>query len=460
LSTIIWIERGLKNDMNEIKQWSELSPIERRDERFRRWSSPQGIEFISSEAEKRYKTRATRIIHALKLEESDRVPVEIPAGPFIAHYSGTDLKTIMYNVEEARKAFFKFYQDFDVDAFDSSGFGMPGRTYEILGYKAYRWPSYGLSPDASMVQFVEAEYMKADEYDAFIYNPLDYMLRNYLPRTWKVFEPLQNLPPVSALFGLPQWILSAATKIDIRNMSKTLARAGDDFQIWRTVVGECSRKAMAMGFPSFDGGMAIAPFDFFADSLRGTRGITMDMYRQPEKLLKALDLVTPLIIDSAVAAAEFSPSPLVLMPLHKGDDGFMSESQFKTFYWPSLRKVFLGLMEQGLVPAPIADGRYDTRLEIVKDVPAASMMFTFEKTDMFKAKKVLGKTMCIAGNVSASQLYVCNPQEVKEYCRKLIEICGKGGGYILTLGSTVDKGNSANMRAVVDAAHEDRVPQQ
>jgi hypothetical protein len=444
--------------VSENKEWAKLTPIERRDERFNKWLSPPGIEFISPDAEKRYKVRANRIINALKLQESDRVPVEIPAGPFIAHYSGTTLKNIMYNPEEARKAFFKFYQEFDVDAFDSSGFGMPGRAYEIMGYKAYRWPSYGLAPDATMVQFVETEYMKSDEYDAFIDDPFDYMLRTYLPRTWSVFEPLQTLPPISSLSGLPQWLLSAATRTDIRNLCKTLAAAGDDFDDWRKVVGECSSKATAMGFPSFDGGMAVAPFDFFADSLRGTRGITMDMYRNPEKLLKAMDLVTPIIVDSAVSMSKFSPSPMVLMPLHKGDDGFMSESQFKTFYWPSLRKVFLGLMEQGLIPAPIADGRYDTRLEIIKDVPAASMMFTFEKTNMFNAKKILGKTMCIAGNVSASQLYVCTPQEVKDYCKQLIEVCGKGGGYILTLGSTVDKGNPENMHAVVDSAHEFKVP--
>jgi hypothetical protein len=68
-----------------------------------------------------------------------------------------------------------------------------------------------------------------------------------------------------------------------------------------------------------------------------------------------------MINDSAVQAAKFSTSPLILMPLHKGEDSFMSQKQFETFYWPSYRKVLMGLINEGLVPAPIADGQFANR---------------------------------------------------------------------------------------------------
>jgi uroporphyrinogen-III decarboxylase len=51
-------------------------------------------------------------------------------------------------------------------------------------------------------------------------------------------------------------------------------------------------------------------------------------------------------------------------------------------------------------------------------------------------------------------LYTHTPQEIKEYCRQLIEVCGKGGGYILTLGSSVDRCNPKNLQAVIEAAKE------
>jgi uroporphyrinogen-III decarboxylase len=46
------------------------------------------------------------------------------------------------------------------------------------------------------------------------------------------------------------------------------------------------------------------------------------------------------------------------------------------------------------------------------------------------------------------------PEDVKEYCRKLIEVCAPGGGFILAGGAHVDKGNPENLRAMMAAAKE------
>jgi uroporphyrinogen-III decarboxylase len=149
-----------------------------------------------------------------------------------------------------------------------------------------------------------------------------------------------------------------------------------------------------------------------------------------------------------------SLSPFIFIPMHKGDDSFMGLKQFEKFYWPSYRRLLLGLINEGLVPAPVVDGSYNTRLEYLTDLPRTGMLWTFEKTDMFKAKKILGNTACIAGNVLASQLYTLTPKKIKEYCRKLIEICAPGGGYVLSLGSGIDKCDPANLHAILEAAEE------
>jgi len=46
------------------------------------------------------------------------------------------------------------------------------------------------------------------------------------------------------------------------------------------------------------------------------------------------------------------------------------------------------------------------------------------------------------------------PQEVKDYCRKVIEICAPGGGYVLAGGAVATETNEANLRAVMEAARE------
>ena len=74
--------------MDTAKGQPELTPEEKREERFKRWLEPTDVKFSSPEAEKAYRARATRFIKAIKLEEPDRVPVQIPAGSFPAYYAG------------------------------------------------------------------------------------------------------------------------------------------------------------------------------------------------------------------------------------------------------------------------------------------------------------------------------------------------------------------------------------
>ena len=51
---------------------------------------------------------------------------------------------------------------------------------------------------------------------------------------------------------------------------------------------------------------------------------------------------------------------------------------------------------------------------------------------MAQAKKMLGDTNCIVGNLPISIMSYRHAAEVKEGCRKLIETCAPGGGYILS----------------------------
>ena len=214
------------------------------------------------------------------------------------------------------------------------------------------------------------------------------------------------------------------------------------------------REAMSSGYPTLFGGQSHAPFDILADTLRGTRGIFMDMYRQPEKVLAAMDKVTQMNISVGLDGANMSGRPIVFFALHKGDDTFMSDKQYEKFYWPTFRKVIMGLIEEGLVPLLFAEGSYNNRLETIKDLPRGKVIWYFDRTDMFRAKKILGDNACIAGNVPASLLCTGTPKQVKEYCRKLIEVCGEGGGFILTGGASIDKGDPDNLRAMTEAAME------
>jgi len=427
----------------------------KREQRFERWLSAPGIRFVSPAAEQGYHARLTRIIRAIRMQVPDRVPCLLPAGQFPASYAGITVRTAMYDYEEMKRAWRRFLYDFDGDTCVIPGVSVTsGRLHEITKTRMSVWPGHGLAENAPMAQFVEGEYMKADEYDALLKDPGDFFMRVYLPRTLGAFEPFQKLLPFKRAFGMPAVFLGACMLPEVQEAFQAAIDAGKELAKFRQAVAEITKEAQAAGYPPFQGGFAHAPFDLFGDTLRGTRGIMMDMYRQPAKLQEAMEVVTPWIVEGAVSGADVSGVPIIFMALHKGDDTFMSEKQFETFYWPGLKKVILGLVAEGCVPLLFAEGSYNKRLEAVKDLPEGSVIWWFDRTDMARAKKILGDRNCIAGNVPTSLMCTGTPREVKEHCKNLIEVCGKRGGYILTGGAQVHNTTAENLRAMVEAAKE------
>lgn len=281
-------------------------------------------------------------------------------------------------------------------------------------------------------------------------------MRVYLPRIIGVLEPFSKLSPFHRVIemGDVSSFVSQYGRPEIRAAFDALFEAGEQAMKWREALATSNKRVMAAGFPILHGGHCLAPFDVLGDTLRGTRGIMLDMYRQQGKLIEAMERLTPLMIEWGVSDAHSAAMPLVLIPLHKGGDGFMSDEQYKTFYWPTLRKLILGLVDQGLIPLLFAEGSYNTRLEIIRDLPKGKVVWRFDQTDMARAKEVLGDRACIYGNVPSAILSTGTTDDVKAYCKQLIDVAGKGGGFILSPGAILDTAKPENVRAMIELTKE------
>lgn len=437
------------------KNWKEKSPAEKRRERFKRYLATSDIKFSSTKAAEAYRTRKKRLVSAYQIKEFDRVPVQLPFGILPAGYAGISLRTAMYDYAQLYLAWKKFLNEFEMDYYTGPGVVLPGRVYEMLDYKLYRWPGRGIPYNASELQFVEGEYMKENEYDDLIRDPSDFWARVYLPRIMGTLGPFSNLKPYTSMIEIATGYFTPFSRQDIQTTLQSLIEVGKEMEKWRAVVAKCSREAQVAGVPLPVGGSsARAPFDTLGDTMRGTQGIMKDMFRQPDKLLWAMDIIADISIHNALEETNANGGMIVSFPLHKGADGFMSDKQFENFYWPSLKKVILGLINEGLIVSLFAEGSYNTRLETVNEFPRGAVTWRFDKTDMAKAKKVLGDKCCISGNVPSSLISTGTPESITAYCRKLIETCAPGGGYILAAGSSVQKASSANIRAMLQAAKE------
>jgi hypothetical protein len=432
-----------------------LTPEEKRQQRYEWFLSTDGLKFDSKEAEESYKKRIKRMIDVYQVKEPDRVPVSVSVGVTPAYLNGTDFYTVMYDYEKLKQAWNKFNLEYtDLDSFATPAMVLPGKVYDLLDYKLYAWPGHGLPRHATGIQFVEGEYMKADEYDDLIKNPSDFWQRVYMPRIFGAFESWKKLNSWTNIIELPAMHFVPYTQPDVQESLQRLIDIGKELGKWQQFIGEFAMKSIAAGFPIMRGTFAKAPFDVIGDTLRGTQGIMFDMFRQPDKLLEALDVVTTLMINSVTNSVNTSRGISTIFPLHKGADGWMSDNQFDTFYWPSLKKVIEAFIDEGILVSLFAEGSYETRLSSVNDFPKGAVHWIFDKTDMAKAKKALGDKCCISGNVPTSLLLTGTPQQVKEYCRKLIETCAQGGGYILSPGANSDIVNIDNVRAMVEAAKE------
>jgi len=442
-----------------MEEWHKLTPEEKREERFKKWLSPQGVEFTSSEAEHLYKQRVQRIIDAIKLKEPDKVPVNINMGVIPAFYSGLTLESVMHDYEKMRDAWIKFINEHDLDDFDTFDVRgvLPGRVFEILDFKMYKWPGHGVPPNSTM-QYVEGEYMKADEYEYYLEDPADFQMKAYLPRVMGTLTPFQVLPSFRDIGGSFVANLATYGTPEVEAAFNSLVEAGKEVIRWQKVVTELNKKVLAAGLPSFFAPQAgtppEAPFDVIGNHLRGTVGIMMDMYRKPDILLEALEKETRRQIKRIASPANSAVSPVIFMGLHKGADGFMSRQQFTTFYWPFLKRIVLSYINEGFVPCLFAEGSYNSRLEIVKELPRGKVIWHLDQTDMAEAKKVLGDSACIMGNVPSSLLVTGTSGDVKKYCKKLIEVAGKGGGYILAPGAVTNDAKLENIYAMVEAVKE------
>ena len=438
------------------KAWSQLSADEKLQRRFAAFVEP-GLEFVSPEAASAYRARATRLKKAILLEgEPDRVPVSVLTGYYPATRKGLTPYDVTQDYGLAAQAWLDCNLELQADTLMAPVFAaIPGRAFETLDVKILSWPGHGV-PKESSFQYNEKEWMLPDEYDLLIDDPTDYLLHYYLPRVAgglegfaKLASPLDLVEIVDA----PGWLMRWADP-DVLATVEKLAAAGRECLAWGGTMFPLLGRLVAEGFPGPFSQMSLAPFDFIGDTLRGTRGVIMDMFRQPDALLEACDRLAPIVVKWVTRRTNPFTPPLVFIPLHKGADSFMSVEQFQKFYWPSLRKVIDGLVADGFVPYLFAEGAYGTRLETIADVPKGRTLWQFDHTDMRKAKQILGGVACIQGNVPLPLLQLGSAEEVKAYSRDLIDNIGPGGGFILDVGAVVDDAKPGNLEAMIQAAKE------
>jgi hypothetical protein len=162
---------------------------------------------------------------------------------------------------------------------------------------------------------------------------------------------------------------------------------------------------------------------------------TMDLYEVPHKVKAAMDACCDDLIRNALDVVSLTKIPLVFIVLERGSGFYYRLNIFEQFEWPYLQRYVDAFISEGITPWFHFDTNWILNLPYLKQLPKGKCVCDLDgTTNIFRAKEILEGHMCISGDVPAALLTLGTTEQVREYCQRLIDEVGKGGGFFLTTG--------------------------
>ena len=394
---------------------------------------------MACDKEQLYQERLTRYVKAMRNEKPDRVPIRPFVAEFTAKYAGYTIQEVTHDYQKAFDAARKCAADFDWDAI------VPNMVYvwtglvKAIGIKYYACPGIEVPPDTPF-QYLEPPeddaHMRPEEYDELIADPTGFLYNVWLPRVTSEVarrgEPVtyrNNLSFVRGGMAMLSYFNAFGTQID--------------------------RMRRESGTPSALCGILKAPFDIIADKLRGYKGLCMDMFRQPQKVLAACEALTPHLLHVAASGADPARKLPVGLWMHRGCVPFLSPGQFERFYWPTLKQIIEGLWAKGIQTLFYAEGEWNANLKYIAQLPDQSIIYHVDRGDIFEIHRAVGHKFCLSGGIPNDLLAFGKPADVREYCKKVLDGVARDGGYIMDASAIMqDDTQVENVRAMTEATRE------
>ena len=394
---------------------------------------------MAADMEQLYAERLNRYTTAMRNEKPDKIPIRPFVAEFTAKYAGYTCQEVAHDYEKAFDAARKCAADFDWDAVVSNMvFVWTGLT-EAISLNYYAIPGIQIPPDVAF-QYIEPPeeeaFMRADEYDQLIEDPVGYLFNVWLPRTANDVSPT----------GQPT---------SFRNNLSFVKGGMAMMQYFSGFGTQNARLRSESGTVSAIAGILKAPFDIIADKLRGYKGLCMDMYRQPDKVLAACEAMAPHLLHVAHITADPEKKVPIGLWMHRGCVPFLSPSQFEKFYWPTLKWIIEELSKMGHQVLFYAEGEWNPNLKYVAELPELSIIYHVDRGDIFEVHKAVGHKFCISGGIPNDLLAFGTPDEVRACCKKVIDGVARDGGYIMDASAIMqDDTTVENLQAMTEFTRE------
>jgi len=394
---------------------------------------------MSETMEERYAQRLKRYVAAMRGRKPDRVPIRPFVAEFTAKYAGYTCQEVAHDYEKAFQAARKCAADFDWDAVVANMVYVWTGLVHAIGLKYYAVPGVDLPPHRAF-QYLEPPeddaHMQPDEYDQLIEDPTGFLFNVWLPRVAPDVRPMGE--PTS-----------------FRNNMSFLKGGMAMMKYFGDFGPQIARLRSESGTVSAISGILKAPFDIIADKLRGYKGLCMDMYRQPEKVLAACEALAPHLLHVALSGADPDKNVPIGLWMHRGCVPFLSPEQFERFYWPTLKEIIEALWARGHQTLFYAEGEWNPNLKYIAGLPELSIVYHVDRGDIFEVHKAVGHKFCLSGGIPNDLLAFGTPQEVRDHCKRVIDGVARDGGYIMDASAIMqDDASIENVRAMTDFTRE------
>jgi hypothetical protein len=101
------------------------------------------------------------------------------------------------------------------------------------------------------------------------------------------------------------------------------------------------------------------------------------------------------------------------------------------------------------------EGKWDHHFDDFATLPERSIVFHADRSDIFLAHRKLHHKFALSGGIPNVLLSYGKPEEVREYCRKVIDGVARDGGYIMDASAIMQDDTSIeNLRALTDFTRE------
>ena len=381
--------------------------------------------------------RVKRVHDVVALKEPDRVPFAPSVGTGYLEGSGVSRFEAMIDIRNFKQPVADFLSRYEVDLFWAPTI-YPSNVMEVLGTQYIMWPgpTWGLDLNAPF-QLCDMSFLGEDQYDEFIQDPTAFIFNKVFSARHKNLKGLEKAALNNVIEFGHYASLSSFADPDVQSALHCLMRAGEESAKWLQGSGENVEVAVAHHAPPAVLTGCTCAYDAFADMLRGYINLPMDLMTIPDKVLAACD-VMDVFSQQAIEGAAAMGVDYFFIPLHGGHDEMMSDATYRKHYWPYLQKMILHAIDLGMTPYVLTEGPYNTRLEVLKEVPKGKVIYMFEQVDMALAKKVLGDTACICGNFPNVSLLYGSKEKVVDLTKRMLDTCMPGGGFIMNCAIALD----------------------